>query len=68
MLQIRVFDKNANYLITGALGGLGLILAQWLVQQGAEHIILVSRRAPDLEQQKQIDALGVEYKNCINRS
>ncbi len=37
--------KSQNsYLITGGLGGLGLKLAQWLVQQGAKYLILVGRR------------------------
>jgi acyl transferase domain-containing protein/acyl carrier protein len=36
------------YLITGGLGGLGLKLAQWMANQGARHIALVSRHGlPD---------------------
>ncbi len=38
---------NASYLITGGLGGLGLLVAQWLASRGATHLILVGRRAPD---------------------
>lgn len=35
-------------LITGGTGGLGLATAQWLVEQGARSLVLVSRRsAPD---------------------
>jgi len=37
---------NASYLITGGLGGLGLLVAQWLASRGATHLILVGRRAP----------------------
>jgi acyl transferase domain-containing protein/acyl carrier protein/predicted alpha/beta-fold hydrolase/protein-L-isoaspartate O-methyltransferase len=36
---------DATYLITGGNGGLGLQLAAWLAQQGARHLVLVSRRA-----------------------
>ena len=38
--------KDATYLISGGLGGLGLILAQWMVKQGARHIVLVGRTNP----------------------
>ncbi|MDI1477097.1 type I polyketide synthase [Polyangium sp. y55x31] len=37
---------DASYLITGGLGGLGLSLAQWMVQHGARHFALVGRRGP----------------------
>lgn len=35
---------DASYLITGALGGLGMKVARWLVDQGARHLVLTSRR------------------------
>src|SRR6185295_16308433 len=28
---------DASYLVTGALGGLGLSVAEWMVQRGARH-------------------------------
>ena len=34
---------NATYLITGGLGGIGLIIARWLVNRGARHLILAGR-------------------------
>ena len=34
------------YLITGGLGALGLKVAQWMVEQGGRHIVLVGRRSP----------------------
>lgn len=37
---------DGTYLITGGLGGLGLVLARWMVAQGARHLVLVGRRAP----------------------
>ncbi|MEB3357236.1 MAG: SDR family NAD(P)-dependent oxidoreductase, partial [Synechococcales bacterium] len=40
---------NATYLITGGLGALGLQLAQWLVHQGARHLLLLGRRPPSSE-------------------
>jgi acyl transferase domain-containing protein/NADPH:quinone reductase-like Zn-dependent oxidoreductase/SAM-dependent methyltransferase/acyl carrier protein len=36
-------DPEANYLITGAFGGYGKVLAHWLVGRGARHLVLTSR-------------------------
>lgn len=57
------------YLITGGLGGLGLSLAQLLVESGAKHLILSGRNTPKNEAQKRISALEslgckVETKCC----
>ncbi len=38
-------DPAGSYLITGGLGGLGRIVADWLVKQGAKHLVLAGRRA-----------------------
>ncbi|MEP7048694.1 MAG: type I polyketide synthase [Pseudomonadota bacterium] len=38
---------DCSYLITGGLRGLGLLVARWLVEQGAMSVVLMSRRAPD---------------------
>ena len=38
-------QPDVSYLITGGLGALGLELTQWLIDQGAQHIALVSRRS-----------------------
>lgn len=35
---------DATYLITGGFGGLGWATAEWLVDNGARHLVLVSRR------------------------
>jgi NAD(P)-dependent dehydrogenase (short-subunit alcohol dehydrogenase family)/acyl carrier protein len=45
-VQIR---PDRSYLITGGLRGLGVLVARWLVQQGARHLALMGRRAPDDE-------------------
>lgn len=37
-------QSGRSYLITGGLGGLGLQVAEWLVAQGATHLVLSSRR------------------------
>ena len=37
---------DASYLITGGLGGLGLLVARWLIARGARQLILVGRNEP----------------------
>jgi acyl transferase domain-containing protein/NADPH:quinone reductase-like Zn-dependent oxidoreductase/acyl carrier protein len=54
--DIRIRPEG-HYLISGGRGGVALALARWLVDQGARHVILASRRPPDLEQRAHIDAL-----------
>ena len=38
------FRGDASYLITGGLGGLGLLTARWMVSRGAKSLVLVGRR------------------------
>ena len=40
--------SEATYLITGGLGSLGLLVAEWLVRQGARHLVLVGRGGRDV--------------------
>ena len=34
---------NGTYLITGAFGGFGKVIARWLVKSGARHLVLTGR-------------------------
>jgi acyl-CoA synthetase (AMP-forming)/AMP-acid ligase II/acyl carrier protein len=55
----RVFDRlaaDATYMIAGGPGGLGFVLARWLVERGARHLVLVGRRGA--EQTAQSEALA----------
>jgi NAD(P)-dependent dehydrogenase (short-subunit alcohol dehydrogenase family) len=38
-----VIKENVSYLVTGGFGALGLQTADWLVQQGARHVVLMGR-------------------------
>ncbi len=38
--------SDATYLITGGLGGLGLLIAGWMIEHGARHLLLIGRHAP----------------------
>ncbi len=39
-----------TYLVTGGFGGLGLEVAKWLVNEGARHLVLVSRSGAQSEE------------------
>ncbi|NES02959.1 MAG: amino acid adenylation domain-containing protein [Okeania sp. SIO2F4] len=55
---------EGSYLITGGLGGLGIKAAQWLIEQGAKHIVLASRRgvsSPEVQEEvRQLEQEGTE--------
>ncbi|MGK7949304.1 MAG: type I polyketide synthase [Xenococcaceae cyanobacterium] len=40
----KALNPDGSYLITGGLGNLGLMLAEWLIEKGVRHLILTSRR------------------------
>lgn len=70
LLPTAHFDAEASYIITGALGGLGQSIIRWMVDRGARHLILLSRRAieqyPDA--QRLIESLskrGVDVKPLV---
>ena len=42
--ESAIFAPGGAYLITGGLGKLGLMVAHWMVERGARHLVLVSRR------------------------
>jgi acyl transferase domain-containing protein len=44
---VDVVREEATYLVTGGLGALGLLVARWLVERGARHLVLVGRRSAD---------------------
>lgn len=41
------FHSNASYLLVGGLGGLGRLIATWMVDNGARNIIFLSRSAKE---------------------
>jgi len=59
-----VFKPDATYVITGGLGGLGLSIAERMVQQGAQHVVLVGRSAPSLVAMDVIAQLGQYGASC----
>jgi acyl transferase domain-containing protein/NADPH:quinone reductase-like Zn-dependent oxidoreductase/acyl carrier protein len=51
---------TGTYLITGGLGGVGLAIAQWLVEQGARSLALIGRRAPDPAAEVTLESLRAQ--------
>ncbi len=53
--------SDGTYLVTGGLGGLGLRLAEWMTEQGAGRLLLLSRKANeasiDQETRNQVEAM-----------
>jgi acyl transferase domain-containing protein/acyl carrier protein len=49
--------SDGTYLITGGLGALGLLVAQWMVEQGARQLVLTGRRSASTEIQETLRQL-----------
>jgi len=47
MAPAGTIGAEGTYLVTGGLRGLGLLVAEWLVDQGARSLALMGRAAPD---------------------
>jgi NADPH:quinone reductase-like Zn-dependent oxidoreductase len=61
----RTLDPDGTYLITGGLGGLGLLTAEWLVKRGARHLVLIGRNPPSAdaaETVRQLSAAGADIR------
>lgn len=55
--QRGIAHEYATYLITGGLGALGLLTAEWLAEQGVKSIVLTSRSHPKPAAEERIAAL-----------
>lgn len=58
-------DPDGAYVIAGGLGALGLHMADWYADRGAQRLVLVGRRPPSASAQARIFALqgrGVEVR------
>ncbi|MGD1236893.1 SDR family NAD(P)-dependent oxidoreductase [Mycobacterium seoulense] len=54
------FKEDATYLVTGGLGALGLVVAAWMAEHGARHLVLMGRGGASAEAQKALDGLRAE--------
>ncbi|CAG8902537.1 unnamed protein product [Penicillium egyptiacum] len=46
-IKTAQFRSNATYIVVGGFGGLGEYIAKWMVEHGAQHLVLLSRRGAD---------------------
>lgn len=54
-------DPTATYLLAGGMGGVGRVLANWLISVGAKNMAFISRSAAtDLDNQKYLEHLRNE--------
>ncbi|WP_398997685.1 type I polyketide synthase [Streptomyces sp. CBMA152] len=61
---VREWRPAGTTLVTGGTGALGAHVARWLAENGAEHLLLTSRRGPDApgaaELRDELTALGAQ--------
>jgi len=50
--------RDASYLVTGGLGGLGLAVAEWMMARGAGRILLAGRGEPSEAARETLDRLA----------
>lgn len=55
--DVTTVRTDATYVITGGLGGMGLVLARSLAEQGATHLVLLGRSAPSPDARDTIETL-----------
>ncbi|UXA07681.1 SDR family NAD(P)-dependent oxidoreductase [Mycobacterium sp. SMC-2] len=55
--ETAAFTEEATYLITGGLGALGLVVANWMAEHGARHLVVVGRGDASASAQETLDAL-----------
>lgn len=56
--QTTLIRPNGSYLITGGLGGLGLLTARRLAKRGARHLVLVGRGSPTPDTARELESIG----------
>lgn len=60
-----IFRKDGTYLITGGLGGLGLLVTRWMVKNGARHIVLIGRSGASNAVERQLRELQLADINVV---
>ncbi len=55
--EAPALEAEATYLVTGGLGEIGLVLAAWMAERGARHLVLMGRGEASAPAQAKLDAL-----------
>ncbi|KAL6694561.1 KR domain-containing protein [Trichoderma pleuroticola] len=61
--QVVKFKSDRTYLLVGGLGGLGKSVSNWMVENGARHIMYLSRSAGDSKQDRRF-IKEIESQGC----
>jgi predicted amino acid dehydrogenase len=48
------FNPNVTYVITGGFGGLGRVIAKWMVQLGARNLVLLGRSGAKTQRSQEL--------------
>ncbi|WP_073729995.1 type I polyketide synthase [Streptomyces sp. CB02414] len=59
--DVPVVRPDGSYLVTGGLGGLGLLVARRLAERGAAAVVLTSRGAPTAATRRALYALTADF-------
>ncbi len=64
-----VVRADGSYIVTGGLGGLGMVVTRWLVQRGAGRLVLNGRTEPSEQSAKRPCRPGEQCRNrlCARR-
>ncbi|MGB3474715.1 MAG: beta-ketoacyl reductase, partial [Mycobacterium sp.] len=57
--------SDGAYVLTGGLGGIGLVVARWLIDHGAARIVLNSRSQPSEEQRAVLSELEARAQIAV---
>jgi phthiocerol/phenolphthiocerol synthesis type-I polyketide synthase D len=60
-----VVRSGAAYIVTGGLGGLGMVVARWLAEAGAGRVVLNGRSEPSDEQLKVLGELQAKAEIAV---
>ncbi|MFC8538154.1 SDR family NAD(P)-dependent oxidoreductase [Streptomyces sp. NPDC057249] len=63
--DVSVVRSDASYVVTGGLGGLGLLVTRWLARRGAASVVLNSRTTATAAVRAELAALGEEFGTRI---
>ncbi|AFM17525.1 polyketide synthase family protein [Mycolicibacterium chubuense NBB4] len=57
--------RDGSYVVTGALGGVGMAVVRWLIDNGAGRVVLNGRNGPSDEVQTELDALSARAEISV---
>ncbi|XP_067280235.1 mycocerosic acid synthase-like polyketide synthase [Pseudorasbora parva] len=65
MPKHSLFKKNAVYIVTGGLTGLGFETVKFIAQKGGRNIVILSRSNPNPQMQQEISQISSQWGSVI---